>query len=84
VRPEDETLLPDANEARPSETCSDRHPVMMASLLVIVGVPTGLWAARTLAFAPRTQLLTSDRDDSGHPLPGAPAVGWRVDRRRSH
>lgn len=53
-----------------------RHPVMLASLLVITLVPLGLLGARILGFSPTTQTLTALETIAANLCWVPPLVGW--------
>ncbi len=57
------------------------HPVMLASLAVIVLVPLGLLAARLLGFSPTTQIYTALETIAANLCWVPPVVGWYVERR---
>jgi hypothetical protein len=57
-----------------------RHPVMIASLLVILIVPTGLFLARLLGFSPSTQTLTALETIASNLCWVPPLVGWLRER----
>ena len=57
-----------------------RHPVMLASLLVVLGVPAALVAARLLGFRPTTQLLTATETIAANLCWLPPLVGWLRER----
>jgi hypothetical protein len=59
-----------------------RHPVMLASLGVIVLVPLGLLAARLLGFSPTTQVRTALETIAANLCWVPPVVGWLVERHR--
>jgi hypothetical protein len=58
-----------------------RHPVMMASLVVVLAVPFALLAARLLGFRPATQLLTAAETIAADLCWLPPLVGWWSERR---
>lgn len=58
-----------------------RHPVMLASLLVVVAVPAALAAGRLLGFSPTTQLLTAAETIAANLCWLPPLVGWLGERR---
>jgi hypothetical protein len=58
-----------------------RHPVMLASLLVVLVVPVALAAARGLGFRPTTQLLTAAETMAANLCWLPPLVGWLGERR---
>lgn len=58
-----------------------RHPVMLASLLVILIVPAGLFAARSLGFSPTTQTYTALETIAANLCWVPPLVGWWRERR---
>lgn len=58
-----------------------RHPVMLASLLVICGVPLGLLAARLLGFVPSTQTRTALETIAANLCWVPPLAGWLTERR---
>jgi len=60
-----------------------RHPVMLASLLVIFAVPVGLFLVRILGFSPSTQVLTALETIASNLCWVPPTVGWLWERRRS-
>jgi len=59
-----------------------RHPVMIASLSVIVIAPLGLLLARVLGFSPSTQVLTALETIASNLCWIPPTVGWLRERRR--
>jgi hypothetical protein len=59
-----------------------RHPVMLASLLVVVAVPFALAVARLVGFSPTTQLLTAAETIAANLCWVPPLVGWLGERRR--
>lgn len=59
-----------------------RHPVMLASLAVILVVPMGLLAARLLGFSPTTQVRTAVETIAANLCWLPPLVGWLAERRR--
>jgi len=59
-----------------------RHPVMLASLAVILVVPVGLLAARLLGFSPTTQVRTAVETIAANLCWLPPVVGWLAERRR--
>lgn len=58
-----------------------RHPVMIASLVVILSVPLGLLAARLLGFSPTTQVRTALETIVANLCWVPPLVGWLGERR---
>jgi hypothetical protein len=58
-----------------------RHPVMPASLLVVLVVPLALVAARRLGFRPTTQLVTAAETIAANLCWLPPLVGWLSERR---
>jgi hypothetical protein len=58
-----------------------RHPVMLASFLVVVTAPLALAAARLVGFSPTTQLLTATETIAANLCWVPPLVGWLVERR---
>lgn len=58
------------------------HPVMLASLSVIVAVPAGLLLARILGFSPSTQVLTALETIASNLCWIPPSVGWLAERRK--
>jgi len=58
-----------------------RHPVMLASVLVVVAVPFALAVARLLGFSPTTQLLTATETIAANLCWVPPLVGWLGERR---
>ncbi|MGH9778729.1 MAG: hypothetical protein ACRD5I_10000 [Candidatus Acidiferrales bacterium] len=58
-----------------------RHPVMLASLAVILVVPVGLLAARLLGFSPTTQVRTAVETIAANLCWLPPLVGWLAERR---
>lgn len=60
-----------------------RHPVMLASLLVILIVPAGLLAARSLGFSPTTQTYTALETIAANLCWVPPLVGWWRERKTS-
>lgn len=59
-----------------------RHPVMVASLLVITVAPIGLFGARSLGFSPTTQVLTALETIAANLCWVPPLVGWLGERRK--
>jgi len=57
-----------------------RHPVMLASLLVILIVPAGLLAARVSGFSPTTQVYTALETIAANLCWVPPLVGWLRER----
>lgn len=53
-----------------------RHPVMLASLFVILFVPVALAVARILGFSPTTQVLTALETIAANLCWVPPVVGW--------
>ncbi|MGD2103610.1 MAG: hypothetical protein PVJ55_00660 [Anaerolineae bacterium] len=60
-----------------------RHPVMIASLSVILIAPLGLLLARLLGFSPSTQVLTALETIASNLCWIPPTVGWLRERRRA-
>lgn len=58
------------------------HPVMLASLLVILIVPFGLLSARILGFSPTTQTFTAFETIAANFCWIPPLVGWFTEKRR--
>ncbi|WP_319508058.1 hypothetical protein [uncultured Methanolobus sp.] len=58
------------------------HPVMLASLAVILIVPIGLLIARFLGFSPTTQTFTALEAIAANLCWIPPLVGWYVERRK--
>lgn len=58
-----------------------RHPVMLASLLVILIVPVGLLGARIAGFSPTTQTYTALETIAANLCWVPPLVGWWRERR---
>ncbi len=58
-----------------------RHPVMLASLLVILIVPAGLLAVRVAGFSPVTQTYTALETIAANLCWVPPFVGWLEERR---
>ena len=58
------------------------HPVMLASLLVILIVPLGLLLARVLGFSPTTQTYTALETIVANLCWVPPLVGWFGERVR--
>ncbi len=59
-----------------------RHPVMLASLAVVLAVPVGLLTARLLGFSPTTQVYTALETIAANLCWVPPLVGWLWERRR--
>ncbi|MFH1141809.1 MAG: hypothetical protein V1724_09170 [Chloroflexota bacterium] len=59
-----------------------RHPVMLASLAVILIVPVGLLLARLAGFSPTTQVYTAIETMAANLCWVPPLVGWLRERRR--
>lgn len=53
-----------------------RHPVMLASLSIILIVPIGLLSARLLGFSPTTQVYTALETMAANLCWIPPLVGW--------
>ncbi len=53
-----------------------RHPVMVASLAIILIVPAGLLAARLVGFSPTTQIFTALETIGANLCWVPPLVGW--------
>ena len=53
-----------------------RHPVMLASLAIILAVPIGLLLARLLGFSPSTQIYTALETIVANLCWVPPVVGW--------
>ena len=60
-----------------------RHPVMLASLLIIFIVPLGLLIARLLGFSPTTQTLTALETIAANLCWVPPLVGWLKEKKSS-
>ncbi len=58
------------------------HPVMLASLAVILVVPAGLLFARIIGFSPTTQTFTAFETIAANLCWVPPLVGWFMERRR--
>ena len=58
-----------------------RHPVMLASLGIILIVPIGLLVARLLGFSPTTQVATAIEIIASNLCWIPPAVGWLTEKR---
>ncbi len=58
------------------------HPVMLASLLIILIVPAGLLAARVSGFSPTTQTYTALETIAANLCWVPPLVGWLRERKR--
>jgi len=58
-----------------------RHPVMLASLGVILLAPVGLLVARLLGFSPTTQVLTAIETIASNLCWVPPVVGWIAEKR---
>jgi hypothetical protein len=58
-----------------------KHPVMLASLLVILTAPIGLLAARLYGFIPSTQTYTALETIAANLCWVPPLVGWLRERR---
>jgi hypothetical protein len=58
-----------------------RHPVMLASLIVILVAPAGLLAARLLGFSPTTQIYTALETIAVNLCWVPPLVGWRREKK---
>jgi hypothetical protein len=59
-----------------------RHPVMLASLAVILLVPLGLLTVRLAGFSPTTQVYTALETIAANLCWVPPVVGWLVEKRR--
>ncbi|HIH40777.1 MAG TPA: hypothetical protein HA221_04380 [Halobacteria archaeon] len=53
-----------------------KHPVMLASLIIIFAVPIGLFMARILGFSPTTHILTALETIFANICWLPPLVGW--------
>jgi hypothetical protein len=53
-----------------------RHPVMLASLGVVLIVPVGLLGARLLGFSPTTQVYTAIETIAANLCWVPPLIGW--------
>ena len=60
-----------------------RHPAMVASLLVVVSVPLGLFVVRASGFVPNTQILTAVETIAANLCWVPPLVGSLAERRES-
>jgi hypothetical protein len=58
-----------------------RHPVMLASLLIILLVPVGLFVARLKGFSPTTQTYTALETIAANLCWVPPLVGWLREKR---
>ncbi len=58
-----------------------RNPVMLASLLIILLVPMGLFTARLAGFAPTTQVFTALETIAANLCWLPPLVGWLKEKR---
>jgi hypothetical protein len=58
-----------------------RHPVLLASVAVILIVPLGLLSARLLGFSPTTQVFTALETIAANLCWVPPLVGWLHERR---
>ncbi len=58
-----------------------RHPVMLASLIIILVAPAGLLAARLLGFSPTTQIYTALETIAVNLCWVPPLVGWWKERK---
>jgi hypothetical protein len=58
-----------------------RHPVMLASLGVVLIVPVGLLGARLLGFSPTTQVYTAIETIAANLCWVPPLVGWLRERK---
>jgi hypothetical protein len=58
-----------------------RHPVMLASLGVVLIVPVGLLGARLLGFSPTTQVYTAIETIAANLCWLPPMIGWLRERR---
>jgi hypothetical protein len=59
-----------------------RHPVMLASLGVLLIVPLGLLSARLLGFSPTTKVYTALETIAANLCWLPPLIGWLRERRR--
>ncbi|MGB9927788.1 MAG: hypothetical protein ACPK85_05220 [Methanosarcina sp.] len=59
-----------------------RHPVMLASLLIIIFVPIALLGVRILGFSPTTQTFTALETIAANLCWVPPLVGWLNERSR--
>lgn len=57
-----------------------RHPVMLASLAIVLIVPVGLFTARLLGFSPTTQTFTALETIAANLCWVPPLVGWLRER----
>ena len=53
-----------------------KHPVMIASLIVVLFVPIGLFVARSMGFSPTTQVYTALETIAANLCWIPPLVGW--------
>jgi len=60
-----------------------RHPVMLASLTVILVVPVALLFVRLLGFSPTTQVYTAIETIAANLCWIPPLAGWMSERRRA-
>jgi hypothetical protein len=58
-----------------------RHPVMLASLGVVLIVPVGLLGTRLLGFSPTTQVYTAIETIAANLCWVPPLVGWLRERK---
>lgn len=58
------------------------HPVMLASLLIILIVPVGLLSSRILGFSPTTQVYTALETIAANLCWVPPLVGWLKERKK--
>lgn len=58
-----------------------RHPVMLASLGVVLIVPVGLLGARLLGFSPTTQVYTAIETIAANLCWVPPLIGWLRERK---
>jgi hypothetical protein len=59
-----------------------RHPVMLASLFIIILVPLGLLGARILGFSPTTQTFTALETIAANLCWVPPLAGWLNEKYR--
>jgi len=60
-----------------------RHPVMLASLVIIFAVPVGLLVARVSGFSPTNQTFTALETIAANLCWVPPLIGWLKERKSS-
>ncbi|MBM4306653.1 MAG: hypothetical protein FJ123_07950, partial [Deltaproteobacteria bacterium] len=60
-----------------------RHPVMLASLVIIFAVPVGVLVARVSGFSPTNQTFTALETIAANLCWVPPLIGWLKERKSS-